>query len=309
MIEIIKEKNNLIYMNYVVNVDDHSIIQILKAKYRFSTNYIKYLKTHNKILLNNEMVNISHSINIGDCISIILSNDEQSDNIVPTPMELDILYEDDFLLVVNKPFGMPIHPSMNHFTDSLSNGIKNYFLQKNLNYKIHPITRLDKDTSGIVIFAKFPFIQEQLSIQMKNNKFIKKYIAFVQGKFSPESGIIDLPIVRKADSIIERVVDETQTQAKHQSISLYKTLQYDEKLNYSEVEFQLVTGKTHQIRVHSSHLGHPLIGDTLYGIPSDLISRQALHCYYIEFIHPIYNNILRIKTQLPEDMKNLIIQK
>jgi len=198
---------------------------------------------------------------------------------------------------------------MNHYTDSLSNGIKNYFLQKNLNYKIHPITRLDKDTSGIVIFAKFPFIQEQLSIQMKNNKFIKKYIAFVQGKFSPESGIIDLPIVRKADSIIERVVDETQTQDKHQSISLYKTLHYDEKLNYSEVEFQLVTGKTHQIRVHSSHLGHPLIGDTLYGIPSDLISRQALHCYYIEFIHPIYNNILRIKSNLPDDMKNLIIQK
>ena len=131
MIEIIKDNNNLIYMNYIVNIDDHSIIQILKAKYRFSTNYIKYLKTHNKILLNNEIVNISHSINVGDCISIILSNDEENDNIVPTPMELNILYEDDFLLVVNKPFGMPIHPSMNHFTDSLSNGIKNYYIQNN----------------------------------------------------------------------------------------------------------------------------------------------------------------------------------
>ena len=189
---------------------------------------------------------------------------------------------------------------MNHYNDSLSNALKNYYLKYNYNFKIRPINRLDKDTSGIVLFAKYPFIQEQLSIQMKSNTFIKKYMAFVEGIFEPQSGIINLPIVRKNNSIIERTVDISDKTQKSQASTIYKTIKCFD--SYSQVEFQLISGKTHQIRVHSSHLGHPLIGDTLYGKPSDLISRQALHCYLVEFIHPITKQRIRITSQLPKDM-------
>ena len=135
---------------------------------------------------------------------------------------------------------------------------------------------------------------------MKNNTFIKKYMAFVEGIFEPQSGIINLPIVRKNNSIIERTVDINDKTQKSQASTIYKTIKCFD--GYSQVEFQLISGKTHQIRVHSSHLGHPLIGDTLYGKPSDLISRQALHCYYVEFIHPITKQHIRITSQLPKDM-------
>ena len=140
---------------------------------------------------------------------------------------------------------------------------------------------------------------------MRNNQFIKKYIAFVSGLFEPQSGTINLPIVRKNNSIIERTVDSTRTDSKYQAITLYNTIEYYPQNDYSQVEFQLLTGKTHQIRVHSSYLGHPLLGDTLYGTPSDLISRQALHSYYIEFTHPITNKKLQITSPLPDDINSL----
>lgn len=306
MIEIINKKNNELNMNYVVEENDINITQILKSKYHFSTNYIKTLKSNNQILLNGNPANINQAITTGDCITIILPSNEESENIVPLKMNLDILYEDKFMLIVNKPSNMPIHPSLNHYTDSLSNAVKNYYVEHGYGYKIRPVNRLDKDTSGIVIFAKFPFIQEQLAMQMKNNRFIKKYIAFVSGLFEPQSGTIDLPIVRKDNSIIERTIDISQANPKYKATTIYKTIEYYPQNDFSQVEFQLLTGRTHQIRVHSSYMGHPLIGDTLYGSSSNLISRQALHSYYIEFTHPITNTNLKIIAPLPDDMKQLI---
>ena len=300
MIKIIEKENNVLNMDYTIKSDDKNILQILKNRFGFSSNYIKYLKNNNLILLNNIPVYITHPIEHNNCLTIILPNDEESENIVPLDYNLDILYKDKFLIIVNKPSNMPIHPSMNHYGDSLSNALKNYYLKHNYNFKIRPINRLDKDTSGIVLFAKYPFIQEQLSIQMKNNTFIKKYMAFVEGIFEPQSGIINLPIVRKNNSIIERTVDINDKTQKSQASTIYKTIKCFD--GYSQVEFQLISGKTHQIRVHSSHLGHPLIGDTLYGKPSDLISRQALHCYLVEFIHPITKQRIRITSKLPKDM-------
>ena len=305
MIEIIKKDNQILTMEYIIKKSDENILQILKNKFGFSSNYIKYLKNKKLIFLNNNSVYINHPVKENDCLTIELLNDEESENIVPLDVNLDILYEDNFLLIVNKPSDMPIHPSLNHYYDSLSNAIKNYYLKNSYNFKIRPINRLDKDTSGIVLFAKYPFIQEQLSMQMKDNTFIKKYLAFVSGIFDPESGIIKLPIVRKDNSIIERTIDINNKDAKAQASTIYKTIEYYENNNYSLVEFQLLSGRTHQIRVHSSYLGHPLIGDTLYGKASNLISRQALHCYYIEFIHPITKKRIIINSKLPIDMAKL----
>ena len=292
---------------YIVNSDKYSNVkELLKVKFKFSERMIIKLKKEKRIFLNNSPVYISAPLNIHDVIQIDMDFVETADNIQPTQMNLKIIYEDEYLLILNKPAGLPIHPSANHFSDSLSNGVKYYFDTKNLAIKLRPVNRLDKDTSGIVIFAKHPYIQECLIKQMKNKKFCKNYLALVSGIFSPKNGTINAPITRKDNSIIERTIDLSSTLDKEQAITHYKTLEILK--NASLVEFTLETGRTHQIRVHSKFMNCPLIGDTLYGNPSTLISHQALHAYKISFYHPITNEFLEFTTQMPEDFKEAYLK-
>lgn len=292
---------------YIVNSDKYSNVkELLKVKFKFSERMIIKLKKEKRIFLNNSPVYISAPLNIHDVIQIDMDFVETADNIQPTQMNLKIIYEDEYLLILNKPAGLPIHPSANHFSDSLSNGVKYYFDTKNLSIKLRPVNRLDKDTSGIVIFAKHPYIQECLINQMKNKKFCKNYLALVSGIFSPQNGTINAPITRKDNSIIERTIDLSSTLDKEQAITHYKTLEILK--NASLVEFTLETGRTHQIRVHSKFMNCPLIGDTLYGNPSTLISHQALHAYKISFYHPITNEFLEFTTQMPEDFKEAYLK-
>ena len=215
-------------------------------------------------------------------------------------MNLDIIYEDDSYIVINKPAGIPVHPSMLHYENSLSNGVKFYFDSIGLKKKIRPVNRLDKDTSGIVIFAKNEYIQENLIKQMKKKIFYKEYIAICDGIFKNPSGTINAPIARKENSIIERCVHPNG----ESSITHYNVLK--EGFDYSIVHFHIETGRTHQIRVHSSYIGHPIIGDTLYGSKSTKISRQALHALKLEFIHPINNNKVCYIAPIPEDINKLL---
>ena len=215
-------------------------------------------------------------------------------------MPLNIIYEDEAYIVVNKPAGIPVHPSMDHYTDSLSNGIAFYFNQIGLKKKIRPVNRLDKDTSGIVIFAKNEYIQECLVRQMKSKEFIKRYIAVVNGNLDNLEGTINAPIARKEGSIIERCVSETGDIA----ITHYKVLK--RKTDFDIVECILETGRTHQIRVHFAYLGHSLLGDTLYGTSSSLINRQALHAYEVEFTHPLSKKKVKYITTVPEDLNKLM---
>ena len=292
---------------YIVNSDKYSNVkELLKVKFKFSERMIIKLKKEKRIFLNNSPVYVSAPLNINDVIQIDMDFVETADNIQPTQMNLKIIYEDEYLLILNKPAGLPIHPSANHFSDSLSNGVKYYFDTKNLAIKLRPVNRLDKDTSGIVIFAKHPYIQECLINQMKDKKFCKNYLALVSGIFSPQNGTINAPITRKDNSIIERTIDLSSTLDKEQAITHYKTLEILK--NASLVEFTLETGRTHQIRVHSKFMNCPLIGDTLYGNPSTLISHQALHAYKISFYHPITNEFLEFTTQMPEDFKEAYFQ-
>lgn len=292
---------------YIVNSDKYSNVkELLKVKFKFSERMIIKLKKEKRIFLNNSPVYISAPLNIHDVIQIDMDFVETADNIQPTQMNLKIIYEDEYLLILNKPAGLPIHPSANHFSDSLSNGVKYYFDTKNLAIKLRPVNRLDKDTSGIVIFAKHSYIQECLINQMKDKKFCKNYLALVSGIFSPKNGTINAPITRKDNSIIERTIDLSSTLDKEQAITHYKTLEILK--NASLVEFTLETGRTHQIRVHSKFMNCPLIGDTLYGNPSTLISHQALHAYKISFYHPITNEFLEFTTQMPEDFKEAYLK-
>lgn len=284
----------------ITNNKYDNIKQVLKEEFHISDRLLKKLKLNHQIFLNYIPVNINYSdLKIGDLISIVLDFEEEYDNIVPLKSNLNIIYEDNYLLVVNKPSNMPVHPSCNHFEDSLSNIVKYYFDCIGLKRKIRIVNRLDKDTSGIVIFAKNEYIQETLIQQMKNNTFKKEYLAILNGILEKNSDIISAPIARKENSIIERCVNFETGDIAITHYDLIKTI--DNK--YSLVHFVLETGRTHQIRVHSAYIGHPILGDTLYGSSSTLINRQALHAQKVSFIHPITKKIIILEAPLPEDMR------
>lgn len=282
----------------------YTVRQVINGEFNFSYNLLLKLKKNKKVFLNGCTTYLDKEIHNGDEISLILDFEEDNSNIVPTKMDLNILYEDDSLLIIDKPVGIPVHPSVLHYDNSLSNGIKYYFDTINLHKKIRPVNRLDRNTSGIVIFAKNEYIQDALSKQMQAGIFKKEYIAICKGKFEKKQGTINEPIARKENSIIERCVNPTGAPA----ITHYKVLkefEIDGKI-FSELLISLETGRTHQIRVHMAYLGHPIIGDSLYGSESILINRQALHAYRVEFIHPISRQKIVITSNIPKDMSDII---
>jgi len=267
-----------------------------------SDRLITKLKNKKLIFLNNNIARINDKVAYMDIIEFHLNYEESSDNIIPKKINLDIIFEDDYLLIINKPPFIPVHPSQNYYENSLSNGVKWYFNSINLNKKIRPVNRLDKDTSGIVIFAKNEYIQECLIHQMKDNNFQKEYLAILDGTIDKKFGSINAPINRKNNSIIEREINFKNEKNALTDFKVIKNFYY-----YSLVKFILHTGRTHQIRVHSKYMSHPILGDSLYGIKSNLINRQALHAYKISFIHPIFNFKKTIKAPLPQDMQNLLV--
>lgn len=289
-------------LKYTINESDNyiNLKDLLKNHFQISDRLLVKLKHNKKIFVNDTCVPVNATLHINDSITVLIDFVEDNSNIVPINIPLDIIYEDDCLLVVNKPSGMPVHPSMDHFEDSLSNGVRYYFDEIGLKKMIRPVNRLDKDTSGLVVFAKNEYIQECLVKQMKFKQFIKEYIAICNGVFENLSGTINAPISRKNDSIIERCINPNGDIA----ITHYEVLQSTDA--YSVVRCALETGRTHQIRVHMAHISHPLLGDTLYGSSSSLISRQALHAYRISFIHPITRSKLEFSAPIPTDFKNLI---
>lgn len=280
----------------------YNIREVAKCYFHISDKLIVKLKNMQKIFLNKQVARINTSISENDLIEFDLNYEEESENIVPTKMDLEIIFEDEAFLIINKQSNTPVHPSFNHYTDSLSNGIKYYFNSINLNKKIRPVNRLDKDTSGLVIFAKNEYIQENLINQMKYNTFKKEYIAILEGVLNSKEGIINAPISRKFGSIIEREVNFENGQ---EAITYYKILKEKSinNSNFSLVHFELKTGRTHQIRVHSKFISAPILGDTLYNKNSEFISRQALHAKKISFIHPILKKEMSFETSIPKDMK------
>lgn len=274
-----------------------TIRKVLQNELKLSYRFIKNLKLNKKIFLNgNNNIYLDEPALSSSTIKIDLDTNEDNNNIIPSNIKLNILYEDELYLIVNKPAFMPVHPSMEHYTDSLSNGVKYYFDEINLKRKIRPVNRLDKNTSGIVIFAKNEFAHSSINI------LEKKYLCIVAGKLE-SSGLIDKPISRKDGSIIEREINPLGDK----SLTKYRVLKnFKSGQELSLLECILLTGRTHQIRVHMSSINHSILGDDLYGVKSDLINRQALHAYKIKFIHPILKKEIEIYAPIPQDMFNIL---
>lgn len=294
-------------MTYLIQQQD---IQKTVEQFLLSNGYsaalIRRLRhTEQSILKNGSPVYTTYRLDEGDSLAVTLPEEHGSENIVPVPMDLDIRYEDRDLLVVNKAAGIPIHPSQGNHDNTLANGIAWYLGEKGEAATYRAINRLDRDTTGLLILARHALSACMLSEMVRTHAIRRCYLAAASGLVPPE-GVIDAPIARTCDSTIERCVDFERGDSAR---THYRTLCYNRDTDCSLVELRLETGRTHQIRVHMKHIGHPLPGDFLYNPDYRLIGRQALHSWQLDFIHPIKKEPLHFEAPLPEDMRRLFGQE
>ena len=290
-------------LTYNVKPEDHgkTTETVLRHKMNISSKLLTKLKLSKKIFINNIPCRSIDTLSKGDTLTADVTENEHNPNILPYETDLEVLYDDEFLTVVNKPSNMSVHPSIGNHTSTLANAIEYFWSQNHECHKFHAVNRLDKNTSGICVIAKNRFAHGVLAQQTRLNLFSKKYIAIVHSTPSPSSGTINLPITRIENSVIKRGVSPQGKEA----ITHYKVLAENNGL--SMIEVVLDTGRTHQIRVHFSAIGHPLVGDWLYGKSDEDLgaNRHLLHVCQAEFNHPATGKKLVFDLPIPKDMSNL----
>lgn len=289
--------NSKDYFKYTADKDDIKLKSYLKDN-GISSRFYREVTKESVILVNKKVTKSNVLLKKGD--EILVKIPEENLNAEAQEGILHILYEDDDLLVVNKEPFMVTHTAKANKSSTLLNYACNYFKENDIKRKVRFVNRLDRDTSGIVIIAKNSHAHSTISEQFERDTVIKNYIAITKNNFKDKKvGIIELPIKRDEDGI-KRYVSYDGKYSK----TGYEVLRENE--NIAIVKLRLYTGRTHQIRVHLSHIGCSIIGDELYGEKSDLINRQALHCFYIEFDHPRTGKRLKIEAPLFEDMQKLL---
>lgn len=281
--------------------DNTQLRNILRRTLCLSNTLLKGMKQTQNILVNGNQIRFIDRVHQGDVVSVRLEFEAEESTIPAQDIPVDILFEDASIIALNKPADMVIHPCSGHPDHTLGNALLGYYRRTNQHIKLRPLGRLDTNTTGAVLFAKNPYVQDYLIHRMQDRSYQKNYLGIVHGAFHPPEGEISLPIARREGSIIERVTRLDGAE----SLTLYKTLATSQ--GYSLVRFQIITGRTHQIRVHCAAVGHPLLGDTLYGkIPTELIARQALHSHTVRLIHPASGEEMTITAPIPEDMKRVL---
>lgn len=275
---------------------DIRVREILKRRLGFSSRLMRKVKNDGGVACNGQPVKMNEKIKVGDRITVSLPKEES--HFTPEPIPIDIVYEDEDLLLINKQPGYVVHPTKGHPCHTIANGIMDQMLKREQQYKIRFINRLDMDTSGLLAIAKNAYGQDDLAKQMEEGVVVKKYVALVRGIIKEESGTIDLPIGKEQEDQVKRAVVEDGAP----SVTHYRVLERFAK-GYSLIEVILETGRTHQIRVHMTHIGYPIVGDVLYGKAEVfLIERQALHAQSLSFFHPVTKAPIEVNAPLPADL-------
>lgn len=274
-----------------------TILDFLKRE-GFSRHILSSMKNVPNTIILNGVRGFGRSVlKPGDHLMVTVPETESGKNIIRTEMDLSILYEDEDILVINKPAGMPVHPSAGNYENTLANGIAWYFAEKGEDFVYRCINRLDRDTTGALILAKNPLSAAILSVQMKKRQIRRTYLALVYG-VPDVSGTIDAPIARMEGSVINREVNFLTGET---AVTHYERLATGTR--YSLMELHLETGRTHQIRVHMKYIGHPLPGDYLYNQDYSRIQRQPLHSFQLEFIHPVTKKPMLFTAPVPDDFR------
>lgn len=290
--------NRIFHYQITENEQGTTVLDFLRKK-GFSRHILSSMKADKEALTKNgQRIGGREQLLAGDHFRVRLLETVDSDGIVPVSMPLSILYEDEDILVINKPADMPVHPSIGNYTNTLANGVAAYLDAKDEHSPFRCINRLDRDTSGALILAKNAFSAAVLSTQMRNRQIRRTYLAVVEG-ITPPNGTISAPISRVDDSVIERHVDFLRGEP---AVTHYERLEV--KNEHSLLEIHLETGRTHQIRVHMGYIGHPLPADYLYHPVYDCFKRQPLHSLQLEFRHPVTDKPMCLLAPVSEDMCN-----
>lgn len=276
---------------------------LLKKRLGLSGTVVRRIKwLEDGILVDGRRVNTRFAPRAGQVLSVRLSDPARRSGILPAPGPLDIVYEDEDLLVLNKAPGVSVHPGPGHFSDTIGNFLLHYYDKMGIQADFHPVHRLDRGTSGLLAVAKHPHAQEILKRQLHTSNFCRIYLAVCQGTPQPPIGAIDAPLGLKDGSLVEQTVRPDGKPAR----TRYETL--ESIRGRALLRLTLDTGRTHQIRVHMAHIGHPLLGDFLYGVEDPaLIPRPALHSSQLSFRHPLTGERLSFTAPLPDDMARLMI--
>ena len=290
-------------IDYIIDEDSAGlrVEQFLRRKRYSGQNLSEIKRMPKSILVNGVHYYTRQELSKGDHLQVRICETKNSEKIPPTNLPLNIIYEDEDLLVLNKPAGMPIHPSLNNYTNSMANALAYYFQSQGKPFIFRCCNRLDRDTSGLTIVSKHLVSGSILSDMTKYREVHREYLAIARGSVTPSEGTIQAPLGRKEGTIIERTVDWEHGE---DAVTHYKVVK--EANGHSLVSLRLETGRTHQIRIHMKYLGYPLIGDYLYNPDMEYMTRQALHSHHMEFTHPITGEHMSFTAPLPEDMARVM---
>ena len=290
-------------IDYIIDEDSAGlrVEQFLRRKRYSGQNLSEIKRMPKSILVNGVHYYMRQELSTGDHLQVRICETQNSEKIPSTKLPLDIIYEDEDLLVLNKPAGMPIHPSLNNYTNSMANALAYYFQSQGKPFIFRCCNRLDRDTSGLTIVSKHLVSGSILSDMTKYREVHREYLAIARGSVTPSEGTIQAPLGRKEGTIIERTVDWEHGE---DAVTHYKVVK--EAKGHSLVSLRLETGRTHQIRIHMKYLGYPLIGDYLYNPDMEYMTRQALHSHHMEFTHPITGEHMSFTASLPEDMARVM---
>ena len=290
-------------IDYIIDEDSAGlrVEQFLRRKRYSGQNLSEIKRMPKSILVNGVHYYMRQELSTGDHLQVRICETQNSEKIPPTKLPLDIIYEDEDLLVLTKPAGMPIHPSLNNYTNSIANALAYYFQSQGKPFIFRCCNRLDRDTSGLTIVSKHLVSGSILSDMTKYREVHREYLAIARGSVTPSEGTIQAPLGRKEGTIIERTVDWEHGE---DAVTHYKVVK--EANGHSLVSLRLETGRPHQIRIHMKYLGYPLIGDYLYNPDMEYMTRQALHSHHMEFTHPITGEHMSFTAPLPEDMARVM---